>query len=114
RLLHIVHSSYNPYRNEKGDGRMIRRFFTYYRPHKKLFIIDFSCAIVVAILELAFPLVVQWFIDKLLPTSNWSAIMWVSIGLLVLYIVSTGLQFIVNYWGHKLGINIETDMRQQL
>jgi len=93
---------------------MIRRFFTYYKPHRTLFLIDFSCAVIVAILELAFPLAVQWFIDKLLPTSNWSAIVWVSIGLLVLYLVSTGLQFIVGYWGHKLGINIETDMRQQL
>ncbi|MEK5444992.1 ABC transporter ATP-binding protein [Fredinandcohnia sp. FSL W7-1320] len=93
---------------------MIRRFFTYYKPHRTLFLIDFSCAVIVAILELAFPLAVQWFIDKLLPTNNWSAIIWVSIGLLVLYSVSTGLHFIVGYWGHKLGINIETDMRQQL
>jgi ATP-binding cassette, subfamily B, bacterial len=93
---------------------MIRRFFTYYKPHRTLFLIDFSCAVIVAILELAFPLAVQWFIDKLLPTSNWSAIVWVGIGLLVLYLVSSGLQFIVGYWGHKLGINIETDMRQQL
>ncbi|WP_010677310.1 ABC transporter ATP-binding protein [Bacillus timonensis] len=93
---------------------MIQRFFTYYKPHRTLFLIDFSCAVIVAILELAFPLAVQWFIDKLLPTSNWSAIVWVSIGLLVLYLLSSGLQFIVGYWGHKLGINIETDMRQQL
>ncbi|MDR4890355.1 ABC transporter ATP-binding protein [Fredinandcohnia sp. QZ13] len=93
---------------------MLRRFLTYYKPHRTLFLIDFSCAVIVAILELAFPLAVQWFIDSLLPTNNWSAIVWVSIGLLVLYLVSSGLQFIVGYWGHKLGINIETDMRQQL
>ncbi len=93
---------------------MLKRFYSYYIPHKKLFIIDFSSAIIVAILELAFPLAVQWFIDSLLPTENWSAIVSVSIALLVLYIFSTFLQFIVNYWGHKLGINIETDMRKQL
>ncbi|MFC4321813.1 ABC transporter ATP-binding protein [Litchfieldia salsa] len=93
---------------------MIRRFFTYYLPHKKLFALDFSSAVVVAILELAFPLAVQWFIDDLLPGQNWSAIVWVSAGLLGLYLFSTGLQYIVNYFGHKLGINIETDMRQQL
>lgn len=93
---------------------MIRRFFTYYRPHRRLFIIDFSSAVIVALLELAFPLSVQWFIDTLLPTGNWNTIVGVSIGLLSLYVLSTFLQFIVNYWGHKLGINIETDMRQQL
>ncbi|MGQ4666380.1 ABC transporter ATP-binding protein [Metabacillus halosaccharovorans] len=93
---------------------MLKRFFSYYIPHKKLFIFDFSSAIIVALLELAFPLAVQWFIDSLLPTENWSAIVSVSITLLVLYIFSTFLQYIVNYWGHKLGINIETDMRKQL
>lgn len=93
---------------------MIRRFFTYYKPHRRLFIIDFSSAVIVAILELAFPLAVKWFIDTLLPGGNWNAIVGVSLGLLMLYVLSTFLQFIVNYWGHKLGINIETDMRQQL
>lgn len=93
---------------------MIRRFFTYYRPHRRLFVIDFSSAVIVALLELAFPLAVQWFIDTLLPGGNWNMIVGVSIGLLLLYVISTFLQFIVNYWGHKLGINIETDMRQQL
>lgn len=76
--------------------------------------LDFGCAIIVALLELAFPLAVQWFIDSLLPQKDWDMITLVSIGLLLLYILSTFLQYIVNYWGHKLGINIETDMRQQL
>ncbi|MCL6571564.1 MAG: ABC transporter ATP-binding protein/permease [Bacillus sp. (in: Bacteria)] len=93
---------------------MIRRFFSYYRPHKKLFVLDFSSAVVVAFLELAFPLAVSWFIDKLLPDGDWKAIVVVSIGLFLIYLTSTFLQFIVNYWGHKLGINIETDMRQEL
>jgi ATP-binding cassette subfamily B protein len=93
---------------------MILRFFSYYLPHKKLFFLDFSSAVVVAILELAFPLAVQWFIDQLLPSNDWSMIVWVSAGLFLLYVLSTFLQYIVHYWGHKLGINIETDMRRQL
>ncbi|OIK14770.1 ABC transporter ATP-binding protein [Bacillus sp. MUM 13] len=93
---------------------MIRRFYSYYLPHKKLFLLDFSSAVIVALLELAFPLAVQWFIDDLLPGGDWGSIVSVSAGLLLLYILSTLLQYIVNYLGHKLGINIETDMRQQL
>lgn len=98
----------------KGEYIMIWRFFSYYLPHKKLFSLDFSCAIIVAILELAFPLAVQWFIDDLLPSGDWSSIVWVGFWLFMLYLLSTFLQYIVNYWGHKLGINIETDMRHQL
>ncbi|MFJ7953402.1 ABC transporter ATP-binding protein [Lysinibacillus sp. NPDC096418] len=93
---------------------MYKKFFSYYKPHKRLFVIDFSSAIIVAILELAFPLAVQWFIDELLPTGEWGMIVKVSVLLLLVYILSTGLNFIVNYLGHKLGINIETDMRQEL
>ena len=93
---------------------MINRFFSYYKPHKKLFALDFSSAIVVALLELAFPLAVSWFIDSLLPSGDWNAIVLVSLVLLIMYVSSTLLQFIVNYWGHMLGINIETDMRHQL
>ena len=93
---------------------MIKKFFSYYRPHKRLFVIDFTSAIVVSIMELAFPLAVQWFIDKLLPTGEWGTIVTVSILLLLVYVLSTVLQFIVSYLGHKLGINIETDMREQL
>lgn len=93
---------------------MIAKFFSYYKPHKRLFIIDFSSAILVAILELAFPIAVQWFIDELLPTNNWNMIVKVSILLLLFYVLSSFLHFVVNYWGHKLGINIETDMREEL
>jgi ATP-binding cassette, subfamily B, bacterial len=93
---------------------MIKQFFSYYKPHKRLFIIDFSSAVFVALLELAFPLAVQWFIDDLLPGKDWNVIVTVSILLLLVYILSTFLQFIVSYLGHKLGINIETDMREEL
>ena len=93
---------------------MLKKFFSYYKPHKRLFIIDFSSAVFVAILELAFPLAVQWFIDKLLPKGDWNQIVTISVLLLLVYILSTIMNFIVNYLGHKLGINIETDMRQDL
>ncbi len=93
---------------------MLSKFFSYYKPHKRLFIIDFASAIIVAILELAFPVAVKWFIDDLLPTNEWNTIVKVSILLFFVFVLSTILNFIVNYLGHKLGINIETDMRQDL
>ncbi|TFJ91978.1 ABC transporter ATP-binding protein [Lentibacillus salicampi] len=93
---------------------MIRRFFSYYKPHRRLFVIDFTSAVIVAILELAFPIAVQEFIDRLLPSNNWDLIVLVSIGLFIVYLLSTFLQYVVTYLGHKLGVNIETDMRQDL
>lgn len=93
---------------------MLRRFFSYYQPYKGLFILDFSCAIITALLELAFPVVVNRIVDDLLPTGNWIVILYACIGLLAIYLFSSILNYIVEYWGHKLGINIETDMRRSL
>jgi ATP-binding cassette, subfamily B, bacterial len=76
--------------------------------------VDFTSAVIVALLELAFPVAVQYFIDQLLPGNDWNLIVLVSILLLLVYIISTLLQYVVTYLGHKLGINIETDMRQEL
>lgn len=93
---------------------MIRRFFSYYKPHKRLFIVDFASAVIVALLELFFPVAVQWFIDELLPSGNWNQVVKISILLFIAYLISTFLQYVVTYYGHKLGLNIESDMREEL
>lgn len=96
------------------EALMLKRFFGYYKPYKQLFLLDFCCAILAAVLELSFPIVVNGVIDSILPSGNWNLILLVSLGLLLLYIVNTALQYIVVYFGHVLGVNIETDMRRQL
>lgn len=93
---------------------MLRRFFEYYRPYKGLFVLDFSCAIIAALLELTFPVAVNQVIDRLLPSGNWSWIVFACLGLFIIYLVSAFLHFVVTYWGHKLGINIESDMRKKV
>ncbi|MGX7058488.1 ABC transporter ATP-binding protein [Vagococcus humatus] len=93
---------------------MLKRFFNYYKPYKKLFLLDFSCATIAAILELAFPIVVNQVIDTILPQENWRLIVVACLSLLFFYVVNTGLQYIVVALGHRLGVNIETDMRQDL
>jgi len=91
---------------------MLRRFFAYYRPYRGLFILDFGCAIVSGVLELGFPMAVKLFVDRLLLSQEWLLILLASAALLVIYAINTGLMAIVTYWGHMLGINIETDMRR--
>lgn len=93
---------------------MLRRFFEYYRPYRTLFIIDFSCALLAALLELAFPLAVNRVVDDLLPSGNWKWILYACLALLGIYVISAALNYVVTYWGHKLGINIESDMRKKL
>src|SRR3546814_483993 len=78
---------------DNGDGlRMLKRFFSYYRPYRTLFLLDFSCAVVAGLLELGFPMAVKAFIDHLLPGQDWELILLASAGLLAVYLVNTGLR----------------------
>ncbi|MBC8720003.1 ABC transporter ATP-binding protein [Ochrobactrum sp. Marseille-Q0166] len=92
---------------------LLKRFAAYYRPHRGLFALDFSSAVAAGLLELAFPVAVTLFIDRLLPTGQLGLIALASVGLLLIYLVNAGLQVIVTYWGHMLGLKIETEMRRK-
>ncbi|MEG9501690.1 MAG: ABC transporter ATP-binding protein/permease [Methylorubrum extorquens] len=90
---------------------MLKAFLAYYRPHRTLFLVDFGCAVLSGLLELGFPLAVKAFVDRLLPQQDWGLILLAAMGLTLLYVANAGLMVVVTYWGHVLGINIETEMR---
>jgi ATP-binding cassette, subfamily B, bacterial len=92
---------------------LLKRFFAYYQPHRGLFVLDFSCAVASGLLELGFPIAVKLLIDTLLPTGQWGLIAVASAILLAVYVLNAGLMATVTYWGHMLGINIETEMRRK-
>ena len=66
---------------------LLTRFLAYYRPHRRLFLLDFSCAVASGLLELGFPVAVQFFIDRLLPGRDWGLILLASAGLLGVYLL---------------------------
>lgn len=92
---------------------ILKQFAAYYAPYRGLFLLDFSCAILSGLLELGFPMAVALFVDHLLPAQDWGLIVAAAVGLLVIYLLNTGLMAVVTYWGHMLGINIETEMRRR-
>ena len=97
----------------------LRRFFAYYRPHRGLFILDLVCALVVAAVDVTFPLVTQYILRTLLPAmavdSALVRFFVLLIGCLICaYLVRAVLQFIIGYWGHRLGTFIEADMRRDI
>jgi ATP-binding cassette subfamily B protein len=92
---------------------MLRPFLAYYRPHKRLLMLDFGCAALSGMLELAFPMAVRGFIDHLLPGQELPLILIAIAALMALYLVNGALMAIVTYWGHVLGIAIETELRRR-
>jgi len=87
---------------------------SYYKPHYRLFFLDIFCALIIALIDLFFPMLTRQVIGTILPARQ-MRIFWIFvIGMVVLYLIRTGLQYIVQYWGHILGVRMEYDMRRDL
>src|SRR3954469_1709594 len=95
------------------DLVMWREFLSYYRPHRRLLLAVFGCAALSGVLELGFPMAVRAFIDELLPRADLVPILVAIAVLLALYVANGALLTVVIYWGHVLGISIETEMRRR-
>ena len=93
---------------------MLKRLAKYYKPHKKLFMIDFSSAFIMSIMDLFFPMVASYAINTLLPESRIDEFFRLLVILLVLYMIRFLTNYLVHYVGHVMGTRIEHDMRRDL
>lgn len=93
---------------------ILKRFVSYYRYEWKLFLLDMICACMLAIMDLVFPIMTRAFMKDLIPNQE-LRLMVIYIGaLLVMYSVRLVLQYIVDYWGHVVGVRMEYRMRKDL
>lgn len=95
------------------QASLVAEILVLYRPHRRLVAIDFGCAALSGVLELAFPMAVRAFIDKLLPGQDLGLITLATLALLSLYLANAAFGAVVTYWGHVLGIAIETELRRR-
>lgn len=93
---------------------MLKRFAAYYKPHMKLFILDMICALVVAGLDLIFPIFSRMFINDFIPNGKIRIIINYTIIIIFLYILRMICYYIMAYWGHMVGSRMEYDMRREL
>ncbi len=93
---------------------MLKKFASFYKPYIGLFILDMTCTVLIAAIELVFPMATRYALDDLLPKEAYSAFFWLMAALLVGYIIRAGLQYIVSFWGHTMGVYMETDMKREL
>lgn len=92
----------------------LKLFASYYKTEKRFFVIDMACASLIAIMDLAFPVITRMFMKDFIPNQNMKAVIfWVGI-LVLLYIGRLICQYTVDYWGHCVGVNMEYHMRNDL
>lgn len=100
--------------NFKGDRIMIKRFISYYAPHKKLFFLDMFCAFLVAALDLVFPMFTNKLLKSAIPNKDLRTIVTFAVVLALLYVVKLVANYIVDYWGHVMGVRLQYDMRKEV
>ena len=93
---------------------LFRIFLSYFKPHRRLFAMDMCCALLVAAVDLAFPLVSRWSINTLLPEGSYLIFFVVMGAMAAAYLIRALLYYIICYWGHTFGIRVEADIRQDL
>ena len=93
---------------------MLKKFISYYKPYLKLFILDLSCAFLIASIDLAFPMITRQFINDIIPNGKLRIFSIFIIALLVLAVIRAVLNYIIDYWGHMVGTRMERDMRRDL
>lgn len=93
---------------------MIKKFARYYKPHLPLFILDMTCAFLVACCDLFYPVIAKNIINDYVPNQNIRLFIFWGLALLFIYIAKAGLNYIVQYWGHIVGVRIQGDMRKEL
>ncbi|MBE5785338.1 MAG: ABC transporter ATP-binding protein [Clostridiales bacterium] len=93
---------------------MLKRFVSYYKHHRKLFAIDMACAFIVAVCDLFYPTIAKNIINDYVPNQNLRLlIIWGAV-LLGIYLLKAILNFIIQYWGHIVGVRIQADMRRDM
>ena len=93
---------------------MLKRFISYYRPHKTIFVLDMLASLLVALVGIVYPIITREMLNELIPNKQYRMIVFAGIGLLVLYIIRMLLNFFIQYYGHVMGVRMQAQMRSDM
>lgn len=93
---------------------MLKEFISYYKPHKKLFVLDMIAAFIVALCDLFYPMITRQIINDIIPNGKIRLLFFWAISLLIIYIMKYFLNHFIQYWGHMVGVRIQADMRKRV
>ena len=89
-------------------------FLSYFKNHKKLFLLDVTCACLIAAIDLAFPLVTRKALNEMLPGQMYKTFFIVMAAMVLCYVLRSALNYIVALYGHMFGVRVEADIRKDL
>ena len=93
---------------------MLKRFIQYYKPHKKMLALDMLAALLISVIGMVYPVVTNKMLNEYIPNKMYDTIVIAGIIVLVLYIVRMLLRYFVQYYGHVIGVKMQSHMRRDL
>ncbi|MBR4237169.1 ABC transporter ATP-binding protein [bacterium] len=93
---------------------MIKRFAHYYKPHKKIFIMDMTASFLVAVIGMVYPIVTRYMLNDWIPEQKINLIITGGSLLLIAYLMRLGLRYFIQYYGHLMGVRMQADMRSDM
>ena len=100
--------------NKDYSKTPLRVLVQYFRPHRGLFVLDLSCAFIMALIDLAFPLVARSAMNQLLPARQFDTFFIVMLIVAAAFVIRACMNYIITYWGHMFGVRVEADLRDDL
>lgn len=93
---------------------MLKRFIRYYKPYKKLFILDLLAAFLVSACDLFYPMITRNIINDVIPNKQIKLLFVFAVVLTLIFLIKAGLNYFMQYWGHVVGVRMQADMRRDL
>ena len=101
-------------RSKKETAGLLKRFISYYKPHKKLFAMDMTAALLVSVIGVVYPMITRTMLNTLIPDRNYRMIVISGLTLLGLYFVKMLLNYFIQYEGHMMGVYMQAQMRTDM
>ena len=93
---------------------MLKRFIAYYRPHRKMFILDMLASLLISVIGMIYPIFSRTMLNDLIPNHNMRMVVIYGLTLLALYAVRMLLRYFVQYYGHMVGVGMQAQMRSDM
>ena len=93
---------------------MFKRFISYYKPHKKMLTLDMLASLFISIIGMVYPVVTNNMLNTYIPQKMYTTIVIAGIIVLALYVIRMLLRYFVQYYGHMIGVGMQSQMRQDL
>lgn len=93
---------------------MLKRFLSYYKPHKKIFILDMLASLCVSLIGILYPIITRNMLNNYIPNKNVKMIIIFGVALLAVYFIKMLLNFFIQYYGHIMGVKMQAKMRSDM